>query len=76
MLIISRFFLKQLPSFGSGCRPVLQWTEDNIEMVTVCKKWRVSYTEARKLVNDDDNGDVTFPRYTISTLCLDSLLYV
>jgi len=32
-------------------------------MVTLCKKWRVSYTEARKLVNFDyDNGDVTFPR--------------
>ncbi|XP_065919917.1 uncharacterized protein [Dysidea avara] len=42
-------------------------------MVTVCKKWRVSYTEARKLVNDYDNGDVPFPRYAAigpaSNLC-------
>jgi len=46
-------------------------------MVTVCKKWRVSYTEARKLVNGYDNEDVTFPRYSFSkhsTNCKDNFV--
>jgi len=43
-------------------------------MVTVCKKWRVSYTEARKLVNDYDKEDVTFPRYSFSKHSINNFL--